>query len=274
MAGEEVFTGAAVEGAVLAGMKLLGSYGPSWAASLAKIELAGKLAKPAAGAAAVWLLARPWDDDAISKAFNDWRTVNLKLTHLRTREWDTKLKKIQDAWPEGSDRQAFDRFMGVVHQEVQQLEMAALQMANAIQGAQSEIHKIVNTAGVVVNGLLAIIIASEIAQLIGKKMQVAAAAAGPLAPVLAAQGKVIEAAAKATQASAGLILMSATINAIGGMLAALIFSMGNLTALMSVKNQFPMAQANLDSDGTDGRTDFGDITRRSVSRSPEGWSYG
>ncbi|MFI6512443.1 hypothetical protein ACIBCT_32965 [Streptosporangium sp. NPDC050855] len=274
MAGEEVLTGAGIETAVLGGMKALGKYGPSWAASLAKIELAGKLAKPAAGAAAVWLLARPWDDEAISKVFNDWRTINLKLSHLRNREWDTKLKAVQAAWPEGDDRAAFDRFMGVVHQEVQQLETAALQMANAVQSAQSDIHKIVNTAGVVVNSLLGIIIASEIAQLIGKQMQAAAAAAGPAAPVIAAQGKALEAAAKATQASSGLILMGTAVNTIVGITASLLFSMGNLTSLMSMDNQFPMAQANLDSDGTDGRTDFDDITRRSVSRSSEGWSYG
>lgn len=84
---------------------------------LAKIQLAGTLAKPAAGAAAVWLLAQPGDDQAITEAFNDWRTVNLKLLHLRTREWDNEVKAVQAAWPEGEDRKAFDRFMSIVFQE-------------------------------------------------------------------------------------------------------------------------------------------------------------
>jgi hypothetical protein len=43
---------------------------------------------------------------------------------------------------------------------------------------------------------------------------------------------------------------------------------------MSANNQFPQPQANLDSDGADGKTDFDDIRRRSVSRSgKDGWSY-
>lgn len=268
MAGEEAFTGAIAEGAVIGGMKVLGTYGPAWAASLAKIQLAGTLARPAAGAAAVWLLAQPWGDEAISKVFNDWRTINLKLTHLRTREWDNELKAIQAAWPEGEDRKAFDRFMGVVYQEVQQLETAALQMANAVQNAQSDIQKIVNNAGVVVDSLLGIIIASEIAELIGKQMMASAV------PPIAAKGAVVVAMAQATQASSGLLLMGTAVNTIVGATAAIIFSMGNLTALMSADNQFPMPQANLDSDGTDGKTDFDDITRRSAVRSPgEGWSY-
>ncbi|MER5646725.1 hypothetical protein [Streptosporangium sp. NPDC002524] len=268
MAGEEAFTGALVEGAVIGGMKALGTYGPAWAGSLAKIQLAGTLAKPAAGAAAVWLLAQPWDDEAITKVFNDWRTINLKVAHLRTREWDDELKAIQAAWPEGADRRAFDTFMGVVYHEVQQLETAALQMANAVQSAQSDISKIVNNAGVVVDSLLGIIIASEIAELIGKRLM-----ASPT-PATVAMGTAMVAAANATKASSGLLLMGTAVNTIVGATAAIIFSMGNLTALMSADNQFPMPQANLDSDGTDGKTDFDDITRRSATRSPgEGWSY-
>ncbi|WP_440064249.1 hypothetical protein [Streptosporangium sp. OZ121] len=268
MAGEEVFIGAVAGGAVIGGMKVLGKIGPSWAASLAKIQLAGTLAKPAAGAAAVWLLAQPWDDDAITKVFNDWRTINLKLLHMRIREWDNELKAVQAAWPEGEDRKAFDRFMAVVHQEALQTETAATQMANAVQDAQSDIQKIVNNAGVIVDSLLGIIIASEIAELIGKQMMASAV------PPIAAKGAVVVAMAQATQASSGLLLMGTAVNAIVGATAAIIFSMGNLTALMSADNQFPMPQANLNSDGTDGKTDFDDITRRSAVRSPgEGWSY-
>ncbi|MGJ6963058.1 hypothetical protein ACSDR0_14215 [Streptosporangium sp. G11] len=268
MAGEEAFTGAVAEGAVIGGMKLLGTYGPAWAASLAKIQLAGTLARPAAGAAAVWLLAQPWGDEAITKVFNDWRTINMKLSHLRNREWDNELKAVQAAWPEGEDRKAFDTFMGVVYQEVQQLETAALQMATAVQNAQSDIQKIVNNAGVVVDSLLGIIIASEIAELIGKQMVASAV------PPIAAKGAVVVALAQATQASSGLLLMGTAVNTVVGATAAIIFSMGNLTSLMSADNQFPIPQANLDSDGTDGKTDFDDIMRRSAVRSPgEGWSY-
>ncbi|MFF5246217.1 hypothetical protein ACFY3V_18195 [Streptosporangium sp. NPDC000095] len=268
MAGEEAFTGAIAGVATIGGMKLLGTYGPAWAATLAKIQLAGTLAKPAAGAAAVWLLAQPGDDQAITEAFNDWRTVNLKLLHLRTREWDNEVKAVQAAWPEGEDRKAFDRFMAIVFQEVQQLETAASQMATAVQGAQSEIHKIVNNAGTIVDSLLGIIIASEIVELIGKQMMASAV------PPVAAQGATLVAIAKATQESSGLLLMGTTVNAVVGATAAVIFSLGNLTALMGADNQFPLPQANLDSDGTDGRTDFDDIVRKSATRSPgEGWSY-
>jgi|GEM_PF-4062050 len=268
MAGEEAFTGAVAGGTTIGAMKLLGTYGPKWAATLAKIELAGTLAKPAAGAAAIWLLAQPGDDQAITAAFNDWRTINTKLTYLRIQEWGKTIQAVQAAWPEGEDRKAFDRFMGIVFQEVQQLESAAARMADAVQDAQSEIHKIVNNAGLIVDSLLGIIIASEIVQLIGKQMMATGV------PPVVAQGATLVAAAKATQESSGLLLMGATVNAIAGATVAVILSMGNLTALMGADNQFPLPQANLDSDGTDGKTDFDDIVRKSATRSPgEGWSY-
>lgn len=295
MAGEEVFTGAAAGTGALVGMKLLGTYGPSWLSTMARIDLAGKLAKPAMGAAGVWLLAQPWGDDKITQAWNDWRTVNVKLTHLRTKEWDGKLQAIQKAWPEGNDRKAFDKFMGVVYQEIQQLETAALQMANAVQSAQTEIHKIVTTAGIVVDTLLGIIIASEIMQLVGKGLSTAgaalearAAAMVPANPVMVAAktamhgmarklittGARMQSMASATKDSHALILMGTTVNAVTGVMATLIFSLGNLGAIFSTSNQFPKPQANLDSNGSDGKTDFDDIRRRSVAKSrDEGWSY-
>ncbi|GAT67489.1 hypothetical protein HS048_31885 [Planomonospora sp. ID91781] len=274
MAGEEPLTGLIGQTAVIAGMKALGTYGPAWASTMAKIQLAGKLAKPAAGAGAVWLLAQPWGDEQITKVWNDWRTVNLKLMHLRMREWDTKLKAVQDAWPEGADRRAFDRFMAVVFHEVIQTENAAAQMATSVQNAQSEIHKIVDNAGTVINALLGVIITSEIMQLIGSRMQaVGAANPTPAGAALVVKGKAIQSMAEATKDSSGLILMGTAVNAVVGATAALIFSLGNLSALMSADNQFPLPQANLDSDGTDGRTDFDDIRRRSVQQSgSEGWS--
>ncbi|NUW43909.1 hypothetical protein [Nonomuraea rhodomycinica] len=295
MAGDEVFTTALYEVGGLAVMKTLGKIGPSWASTMARIDLAGKLARPAAGAAAIWIMAQPWDDEQITKVWNDWRTVNLKLMHLRTREWDGKLQAIKDAWPEGEDRKAFDEFAAVVYQEIQQFETAAMQMAAAVQNAQSDIHKIVNNAGIMVDVLLGLIILSELFQLVGKQISQAGASLAARASAMVAgnpatlavkvamtkaahqmvtTGARMQSTATATKDTHAMLLMGTTVNAVTGIMAALIFSLGNLSALHSADNQFPRPQANLDSNGNDGKMDFDDIRRRSVQKSgSEGWSY-
>ncbi|MFF5208742.1 hypothetical protein [Streptosporangium sp. NPDC000396] len=297
MPGEEFGTVAAGEGATIGLMAALGKIFPVWAKSMAKIELAGKLAKPAAGAGAIWALAQPWDDDAISKAWNDWRTVNMRLAHLRFREWDDKLKAIQAAWPEGEDRKAFDRFMQRVYHEIYQFETATGQMATAVQNAQSNIHRIVNTSGAFVDSMLGIIILSELMQFYGYRLVahgeklVAEAAKIPPVPayglakikllgtaaLFIKRGEAVMAKAMATKDSSGLFLMGGTISAIVGVSATLIFSLGDLLGLASADNQFPQPQINLGSDGQaedSSKTDFDDIKRGSVAKSgKEGWTY-
>ncbi|MDP9865564.1 MULTISPECIES: hypothetical protein [Streptosporangium] len=298
MPGEELGVLGGAELATIGGMLALGRIAPNWAATMKKIDLAGKLAAPAIGAAAIWALAQPWDDDAISKAWNDWRTVNLKVLHLRTREWDQKLAKIQAAWPEGADRRAFDKFMQVVYHEVQQFETAAGQMAGAVQSAQSNVNRIVNTCGLFIDSLLAIMISSEIMQLFGYRVEAAGdvliaransmpagdpatAALKMSALIKGGQVKVrgmgIQAKATATKQSSALFLMGGTITAVVGISATVLFSLGDLIGLTSADNQFPQPQVNLDSGGLPGdasKTDFDDIKRGSVQRSgDEGWSY-
>ncbi|AWS46350.1 hypothetical protein DKM19_38685 [Streptosporangium sp. 'caverna'] len=275
----------------------LGKIFPVWAATMAKIELAGKLAIPAGGATAIWALAQPWDDDAVTKAWGDWRVANLKITEFRTRELDKKIAAITAAWPEGADRRAFDRFMEIVSHEVQQFETATGQMAGAVQSAQTSVHRVINTCGIFVDSLLAIIIASELMQLFGHRMQamgtetMTRANLMPLTPAtavaraalmssgiqMAARGAAIKTKATATKNSSALFLMGGTASAVVGVSAALLFNMGDLTSLATMDNQFPQPQLNLGSDGrgsSAGDTDFDDIRRRSVKESgDEGWTY-
>jgi hypothetical protein len=295
--GEELGVFGGIEAGTIGAMLGIGKILPVWAATMAKVELAGKLAVPAVGAAAIWALAQPWDDDAVTKAVSDWRVASLKLTELRTREWDKKLAAIGEAWPEGADRRAFDRFMEIVYHEVQQFETATGQMAGAVQSAQSNIHRIVNTCGLFVDSLLAIIIASEVMQLFGHRMQaigaamIARANVMPVTPATTAarlalmargnqiqmRGTAIKTKATATKNTSALFLMGGTATAVVGVSAALLFSMGDLIGLVSIGNQFPQPQLNLYSSGQGseaGQTDFDDIKRGSVKESgDEGWSY-
>jgi hypothetical protein len=295
--GEELGAAGGIEAGAIGAMLALGKIAPVWAQTMAKIELAGKLSAPAIGAGAIWGLAQPWDDDGVTKAWGDWRVVNLKLAELRTREWDKKVKAIADAWPEGADRRAFDDFMERVYHEVQQFETATMQMAGAVQSAQSNIHRIINTCGIFIDSLLAIIIASELMQLFGHRVEVAgitmiaSAQAIPITPAtvaertalmnrgveLQARGLGIKVKATATKDTSGLFLMGGTMTAVVGVSAAVLFSLGDLVGLASADNQFPQPQLNHGSSGIGseaGQTDFDDIRRGSVKESgDEGWTY-
>ncbi|MEV5748223.1 hypothetical protein AB0L00_10430 [Actinoallomurus sp. NPDC052308] len=246
MAGEgEAYT-AGVEVGAMGLMKLLAR----WIPAFSKIQFAGRLAIPAAGAGAIWLLAKPWGDDDIEKSWNAWRSASQNLQDMRFNDWDNKVKAIQAAWPEGADRQQFDKFIATVKNEFYQTDQALGAMSTAVQNAQTQIHQIMHTVGIVADLLLATIIACELAE----------AAFPPDAPI-------VEALKNAT----GAVLMGVTAVGVGSVVVALLYNLGNIAALASSETAFPQPQPNRGSGSLTKNTDFDDIKVQNTQHG--GWTY-
>jgi hypothetical protein len=243
----EVEAAAGEVGTIIAGKFLLSK----WIPAFKTIQWGGKLAWPAAAAGAVWLGVKPWGDDEIQRSWNAWRTATVKLQSIRINgDWADKVKAIQAAWPEGADRKAFDKFIGTVWEEMYQTEQAAASIGEAVQTAQTQIHQIMHTVGIVADLLLATIIAAEIAE--------------AFAPTSA-----MAAAVKSTTAA---VLMGVTITGAGSVVAALIYNLGNISALMSSDTRFPQPQPNRYSDSFTSDTDFKDIKVQNRHHKG-GWTY-
>lgn len=233
------------EGVGVGVMKLMGRWFPAFT----KIQFAGRLAFPAAGAAAVWLLAKPWGDDDIEKSWNTWRTASQNLQDMRFNDWDAKVKAIQAAWPEGQDRQQFDRFIATVKNEFYQTDQALGTIATGVQTAQTQIHQIMHTVGIVADLLLAALIALELAE----------AGFPPLAAL-----------AEAIKDATGAVMMGVTVAGVGSIMASLLYNLGNFSALASSDTTFPHPQPNRGSSNLYD-TDFDDIKVSNVQHG--GWTY-
>jgi hypothetical protein len=240
------------ETGLLAGMRALGEVRllAKWFATFQKIELAGKLAPAAVAASGVWLLAKP-NDAAIERSLTTWRTVALQLQGIRILTWADKIKAIQAAWPDGADSKAFEAFTKTVWQEMYQTENAAALIASAVQNIQSQIHQAMTTVGILVDVLLAMIIAFEIIQF-----------ANPAVAVIA----------QAQQGALSGVLVGVSYGYIGIATAIMIYNMGTFSGLASSGPGFPQPMPNLGSTSFTSDTDFKDIKVQNRQRKG-GWTY-
>jgi hypothetical protein len=245
VAGENEAYVAGGEVAVLGIMKLMGR----WVTAFSKIQWAGRLAIPAAGAGAIWLLAKPWGDDKIETSWNTWRSASQNLQDMRFNDWDNKVKAIQAAWPEGTDRQQFDKFIATVKNEFYQTDQALGTIATGVQTAQTQIHQIMHTVGIVADLLLATLIALEAAE-----------------AIFPPDAAIVEALKSAT----GAVMMGVTVAGVGSVVAALLYNLGNFSALASSDTTFPHPQPNRGSSNLHD-TDFNDVKVSNVQHG--GWTY-
>lgn len=246
MAGETEAVVAGVEVSAMGLMKLMAR----WVPAFSSIQFAGRLAIPAAGAGAIWLLAKPWGDDEIQRSWNAWRSASQNLQDMRFNDWDAKVKAIQAAWPEGEDRQQFDRFIATVKDEFYQTDQALGTISTAVQNAQTQIHQIMHTVGIVADLLLATIVACEIAE-----------------AVFPPDAAIVEALKNAT----GAVLMGVTAVGVGSVVVALLYNLGNFAALASSETAFPQPQPNRGSSSLTNNTDFKDIKVSNIQH--KGWTY-
>jgi hypothetical protein len=237
---------AGAEGAALGLMKLASIR---WVAAWRTIELFKSLAPAAAGAGVAWLLVKPWGDDEITQSWNAWLTASSKLGATRVHgDWTDRLTAIQKAWPEGADRKAFDRFMGIVWEEMFQTEQATLALGSAVQKAQTQIEQMMHIVGLIADTLLAIIIASEFFELVNP------------------------AAAVAMRTATTGVLMGVTTSAVTILPVILVYNLGNLSGMLSNGAGFPQPQPNRFSSSLDSDTDFKDIKVQN-RRHKGGWTY-
>jgi hypothetical protein len=220
-----------------------------WVPAFTTIQFAGRLAWPAAAAGGVWLIAKPWGDTEIQNSWSAWRTASQQLQDMRFNDWGEKVKAIKAAWPDGEDSQAFDTFIKTVRVEMAQTEQAMGKIADAVQTCQTQIHEIMNTVGFVADLLLASIIAAELAEAFFPSSAIA------------------EAMKNATAA----VLMGVTAASVGAVVAAVIYNLGNISALLSSDTVFPHPQPNRSGASFDSNTDFKDI--RVQNAQDKGWTY-
>jgi hypothetical protein len=241
---------AGVEFAAMVGMNKLLSI---WIPTMKELQMAGKIAIPAVGAAALWALVKPWHDAEIQDSWNAWRTAAQQLQDIRFGDWDEKVKAIQAAWPaESKDRKAFDKFIKTVKLEMLQTEQAMAKTADTVQAIQTEIHQIMYQVGYTADLLLSLIIAYEIAELYDPN---------PIAKAI------MEVMKNATAA----VLMGVTATGAGIIIGVLIMHMSDIATLSSSDTGFPIAQPNRGSSSLHSNTDFKDIKVQNVPE--KGWTY-
>lgn len=229
--------------------RFLGIF-PKWAATLGKMQLAGRLASPAVGADVIWALSQPWSDDEISRCWNAWLTAYNRMYNIRFHEWTDKVKAIQAAWPNGADRRAFDRFIGEVWDELIEVENSHKMIADTIQGTQNRIHDIVDTALLTSTALLTVLIASEFAE---------AAFPGSMIGTM-------------MKNAAGALMKGAAAVGIGAIVVEVMRSLSDVAELAATDAKFPIPQLN-----RYGGDSFRDITIDNVAAArrgdPIGWAY-